>query len=830
MDNKFSFLRLFSEQIEVTKDINAVIDKIVIPKIQRPYAQGRENSVCNHIRETFVTELFEALIERKGIELNFIYGIIQSIETNKYVMELLDGQQRLTTLFLLYWYIVNIELDSENEFNIKVRDCLKKFVYETRPTSSIFCEKLAEFETDLSTISPVKAIRETKWYFKSFENDSTIKAMLVMLECIHKTYNLLQEEKGILNLHESLELITFYVKSLGYYNLSEELYIKMNARGLPLTSFENFKADLTNYIAKKSFEYEPYRKLVALGVSNVPFYQSFAIKLDSKWIDIFWGKDVDIFDPAYLRFITRFFAVKYIIDSKDNVSNSEMQYDEVIKQFHANSNEKNDYVGFGRFKSILDGHPEHIITLDKVFDAFCGKELEYIQKELVAIWDRNSNNEDEDFYRNFNQKFSHQRLVLFAAIIEFIDVFSTFDECVFQKWMRVVWNVIENSNIDKLPTVSSLIRQFSYVIHEIAYKMANGNSFYEAMSGLKEDKEISVPLLGDEIEKACRIVENQEWESVFKEAEMHPFLRGIVMFFYRDRMQLEEFKHNYSFVKNMFDKDGISKEYKKKHVLMRALISCYSSYSELMGTAITESSESNKYLKHKLYSEGSGKDRVVDSIHTMFNTLLPIAKSDEELKKLLEEHIKNAPWDDWGDLDMGYLKKTLRNNIRLYNWIEQYYYRNIFKISNKAKTYGKVTIAVERERYARLQVDAIRDYFIKEELLKKYNFELSEFWQRECYNKHKLLAGTKIELYNNEFGDKNSEIRLEFGPKKDFAIKIKTYSESIVEKIEAILPTDCEKWDFSYLYKGKIVKEFCKLKYDLLNAFLDVYKDFCSNK
>ena len=34
------------------------------------------------------------------------------------------------------------------------------------------------------------------------------------------------------------------------YNLSEELYMKMNARGLPLSVFDNFKAEFTGALRK----------------------------------------------------------------------------------------------------------------------------------------------------------------------------------------------------------------------------------------------------------------------------------------------------------------------------------------------------------------------------------------------------------------------------------------------------------------------------------------------------------------------------------------------------------------------------------------------------
>lgn len=73
--------------------------KIVIPIIQRDYAQGREGK--EFLRERFLGQLFDALQEdAKPLVLDFVYGSVE--EDTIYP---LDGQQRLTTLWLLHWYL-----------------------------------------------------------------------------------------------------------------------------------------------------------------------------------------------------------------------------------------------------------------------------------------------------------------------------------------------------------------------------------------------------------------------------------------------------------------------------------------------------------------------------------------------------------------------------------------------------------------------------------------------------------------------------------------------------------------------------------------------------
>ena len=117
--NSISFWELLSE-----------CTKIEIPIIQRDYAQGRDNEKTNKIRNVFLDSLIKAIeSENESLELDFVYGDI-----NNGIFQPLDGQQRLTTLYLLYWYFAyktgNLSGNKNN---------FKKFTYETRISSREFC-------------------------------------------------------------------------------------------------------------------------------------------------------------------------------------------------------------------------------------------------------------------------------------------------------------------------------------------------------------------------------------------------------------------------------------------------------------------------------------------------------------------------------------------------------------------------------------------------------------------------------------------------------------------------------------------------------------------
>ncbi len=166
--------------VEVLKQI----DEILIPMIQRPYAQGRKSQ--DSVRTKFLNDIFTVLSDAaiNQLELNFIYGTFVNQEDSRNVFELLDGQQRMTTLFLLHWYFSNKEKHNEG---FVWPDYLKKFTYQTRTTSTDFLNKLVSKEIKFES-EPSKAIRKSAWYSKSFDKDTPIDAMLRMLDSIDKYY------------------------------------------------------------------------------------------------------------------------------------------------------------------------------------------------------------------------------------------------------------------------------------------------------------------------------------------------------------------------------------------------------------------------------------------------------------------------------------------------------------------------------------------------------------------------------------------------------------------------------------------------------------------
>ena len=81
---------------------------IIIPKIQRDYAQGREGK--ESLRKNFLDDLFEVIDTTYSVPrlYDYIYGQLEKPNqehSDSYHFYPVDGQQRLTTMFLLHLYI-----------------------------------------------------------------------------------------------------------------------------------------------------------------------------------------------------------------------------------------------------------------------------------------------------------------------------------------------------------------------------------------------------------------------------------------------------------------------------------------------------------------------------------------------------------------------------------------------------------------------------------------------------------------------------------------------------------------------------------------------------
>lgn len=259
-------------------------DKIEIPIIQRDYAQGRKKE--GKVRGRFVEFLIQAFVTQTPVELDFVYGNVRK-EDGKSAFIPVDGQQRLTTLWLLHWFLAV----KEGRLG-EIVSWMQKFSYETRPSSHSFCERLLSESFPSEELKDIKEyIINQKWFDNEWLNDGTVSGMLQMLHDFGQQEVLLNGTATLNALTGGL--LSFYLVPLELFGLSDELYIRMNARGKVLTDFENFKSEF-------------YKIL-----KDYPHLEEVKNKMETNWVENLWPykkKGTYVIDQCfmnYLKFLTR---------------------------------------------------------------------------------------------------------------------------------------------------------------------------------------------------------------------------------------------------------------------------------------------------------------------------------------------------------------------------------------------------------------------------------------------------------------------------------------------------------------------------------------------
>ena len=717
---------------------------IFIPKIQRSYAQGRNSET--DVRTEFLNDIFATLTspENKPLELSFLFGSKQPmLNGTGDGFELLDGQQRTTTLFLLHWYIYCREADEMPDF-------LGRFTYETRDTSTQFLKKISCTKVDLSQNKPSKALKSNKWFTDDFNCDATICAMLNMLDDIHDAYN----EIGETNLHCKLERLQFYVLLLENFDMNDELYIKMNARGLSLTPFENFKASIVKYMKSRGHIYG-YEEPIE---GEMPHWLNFISEMDSKWIDIFWQnpyetggdetiKEVieinnDEIGNRYFRFFNRYFFTKAAIIK--GVEKKKLT--DLPSFFYYDAESEGRLKGWKNYELLFALLDEGCTKernsifgrIRRILDVF-HKHSSYIFGAIKAYEYGNTSNFD---IRNSSKDYTLPHRVIFAAVTEFIETIpqeKSFDEPEikenFRKMLRVAHNIIENTLFENTVALVGVINAIVETIHA---KDAVDGDFYKALANL-EIKSANKQLI-EEQEKAREMYDTNgnfipEWEEAFINAEKHPFLKGSVRFFFSPKScSYNMFNSNYNVINTLFGKEGIRTEYrtKRQHILIRAILSClnkWESDSNTLGMKdryFTENAEKEKYLKNILLGSNAVKEMFCNYFYGN-NAQTGI---DEYLKKVISE----ADICDHSNKSFEMLYNRLIKDERaeyIFDWIEESEKKSSqFRIQDN-RSY---IVAIPGTWYHRLVLDTERHKIIPDILKECNSFKYADQGQENSMN------------------------------------------------------------------------------------------------
>ena len=462
-----------------------VVDRIEIPIIQRDYAQGRDSDAVARIRANFLDVLHDAVTTGTPISLDFVYGDVISG-----TLRPLDGQQRLTTLFLLHWYLAwrADRLDQEHGW--------KRFEYATRPSARRFCACLVESKPPAD--AALRAWFEDQyWFLHTWQHDPTIQSMLLMLEAIHERFADADCTAAWDRLVDSVAPpISFHLLPIEQMGLSEDLYIKMNSRGKPLTPFENFKARFEQL----------------LEASCPGRVEQFAQKVDGAWADLLWpfrGSD-NIVDDEFLRYF------QFVTD---------------VCEWHDGRLPSGDIEAMAErvYGSVNEDAAAHLDFLVRSFDTWVGADTGSVFSELFALTPAPLDAEDTSKVVLFGMQGSSvnlfaecclgqvrrswpRTLLLYAVLMHRLHETEEFP-----RRLRVLRNLIEASSSElRAEKMPGLLEDVRRLVVEGAISAVS--SFNQAQV---TDEELKVEFLN----------QAPHLEHVLFHLEDHPLLRGSLAVF-----------------------------------------------------------------------------------------------------------------------------------------------------------------------------------------------------------------------------------------------------------------------------------------------------------
>jgi hypothetical protein len=486
---------------------------IEVPLIQRDYAQGRQTQ--KDVRDDFLTALHDDGLslpigdQRLPLNLDFVYGSVEGEDDAARFLPL-DGQQRLTTLFLLHWYLA-----WRDEALIEFRETLSdgrhsRFTYGVLPSSTEFFDALVDFVPAClpDEVPTVKRLLEDQpWFFLHWRSDPTIQAVLTMLDAIHERF---KKTTGLYSrlVDERQPVITFHLLPLEHFGLSDDLYIKMNARGKPLTAFEAFKARFEEHL-KTLFPTET-RQIDEIDWAVPQFFER---RMDTRWTDFFWSyRDKNLsFDDAVMNLIWALLRV-----SLDPASPTFSKDTTVLgeKSLSAGYTAFNDHGWLSRqfaehLMDVLDtwsiegGKLTPRLLTDRYFD-----EAAFFKRAITAP-----------------AALTYPELVQFAAFVFYLTHHhGTFEKPAFQEWMRVIANLVSNTDIERP-------EEFARSLTGLQKLVPHSDRVLEYLAGAESEQlGFSPQQLREEALKAKLILSHPGWRELIDAAEAHGYFNGQVEF------------------------------------------------------------------------------------------------------------------------------------------------------------------------------------------------------------------------------------------------------------------------------------------------------------
>jgi len=328
----YSLIEIFSDQ-----------KRIVIPDLQRDYCWGTVHGLAESFTKSLV-ELFDGgMGHRKQCSLGLIYAYENPVN----LINIADGQQRLTTIYLLLC-ILYAALKEKGKPTGTIENFLALDVskdvweprlrYEVRESTRYFLKDF--LNKVVKKHRPIFSLEKSGWYRNEYKNDPSVGSMVKAIQLMQKTMNnnsikktQLQFSQFLLGIAPKEDSSDFPLSSIpkGFDSLGlcfiyfdvqnrefgEQMYVIINTRGEPMEMNEHIKPLLISKIDDENKQEEWTKKW-------------------ESWQDFFWkNKKQNEYsgDEGFNDFLEWYVQIKkqtesvsvykYFAENKSNVTSEE---------------------------------------------------------------------------------------------------------------------------------------------------------------------------------------------------------------------------------------------------------------------------------------------------------------------------------------------------------------------------------------------------------------------------------------------------------------------------------------------------------------------------
>jgi len=254
--------------------VNRYVSQLVVPEIQRDYVWKKEQlegflgTVCDDFRKfktedvpiinpvgtpgkaDYLQNDFSEFYRKRNFSANigFIYAYSDEQYTGRYF--LIDGQQRITTLYLLLLVLASRNGQADDFGKNYCNKLTPILDYRVRDSAQQFLHQLVPYVLNNSTDD----IEEQSWYLNAYKRDVTINNILKNISEINNWLDT-QKNNSVFEFNEwefydyIQNFTEFWYFDTNISAQGENLYIYLNARGEQMQGNENLKAELLSRLS-----------------------------------------------------------------------------------------------------------------------------------------------------------------------------------------------------------------------------------------------------------------------------------------------------------------------------------------------------------------------------------------------------------------------------------------------------------------------------------------------------------------------------------------------------------------------------------------------------